>query len=571
MIIRQLVALIAKDLRVFFADRQALVLSFAAPIALASFMATVFGGAGPSVQSRIPILLVDEDGGTTSAAIVAGARSDPRLRAESVPRGTALAALRKGEVALAVVIPRGFGEAAADALVGDGPSPELRYLEDPTRRPEASLAEGLLTRVVLEAVSAESFGDLGADPLGDLAGSLSPVVPDEKGPGDDSVDRAEFLALFDRTDDPVGGPSRAEGREELLDAFPGLARWFEPDKPTQAPAPAGRGSGKGLTMPFVGRSESIIAGGAEGERGALAAHAFAGMIVQFVLFSAVEWGVGLLVERERGLWKRIRVAPVSRATLLAAKVLGSLVASLLIVAVVFGFGAATFGIRVRGDFAGFLLVAASFGWMAANFGLMVAALGRSPRGARSVSILAVLAMVMLGGGWIPGFLFPAWLQAVTPAIPARWAIDGFDGRAVPRLHARRGLPDGVRVPRLRRRVRGRGPRLVPLGRAVLIDLRREIAGPQAGLSPVARSATNSPISRTTSARCLDPAPARRRTRALPTIRPSATGESSRICSAPPIPKPMQIGRSVWPRSQATFSASSGGRLRRSPVIPATDT
>ena len=38
-----------------------------------------------------------------------------------------------------------------------------------------------------------------------------------------------------------------------------------------------------------------------------------------------------------------------------------------------------------------------------------------------------------------------------------------------------------------------------------------------------------------------------------------------------MPKPMQIGRSVWVRSQATFSARSGGRLVRSPVMPATET
>ncbi len=104
-------------------------------------------------------------------------------------------------------------------------------------------------------------------------------------------------------------------------------------------------------MPFVGRPEPIAAGGADAERSALAAHAFAGMVVQFILFSAMEWGVGLLVERERGLWKRIRVAPVSRATLLAAKVLGSMAASLLIAGAVFGFGAIAFGLRVRGSWA----------------------------------------------------------------------------------------------------------------------------------------------------------------------------------------------------------------------------
>jgi len=427
MMLRQIVALVSKDLRIFFVDRQAIILSFAAPIALASFMASIFGGSGPTVQSRIPILLVDEDRSEVSAAILTGAGRDPRLLADPASHESAMVTLRQGKVALVVMIPKGFGEASEDALIGQGTPPELTYLEDPTRRPEANLAEGLLTRVIFEAISASPLVGVDDRPLDDLSGSLGPAGSGPDGDGSPG-DRVEFLALFDRPDSPGEKADRARGRDELLQAFPGLDRWFDPGPPAEPkPGPRPDGPSNGLTMPFVTRSESIVEGGAEGERGALAAHAFAGMIVQFVLFSAVEWGVGLLGERERGLWKRIRVAPVSRRTLLAAKVLGSMVAALLIVGVVFGFGAAAFGIRVRGSFAGFVLVSVAFAWMAACFGLMVAALGRAPRSARSISLLAVLAMVMLGGGWIPSFLFPAWLQALTPAIPTRWAIDGFDG------------------------------------------------------------------------------------------------------------------------------------------------
>ena len=47
--------------------------------------------------------------------------------------------------------------------------------------------------------------------------------------------------------------------------------------------------------------------------------------------------------------------------------------------------------------------------------------------ARLTTLLAiVLLMVMLGGAWVPSFVFPAWLQKVTLVIPARWAVDGLD-------------------------------------------------------------------------------------------------------------------------------------------------
>ncbi|OLB61514.1 MAG: hypothetical protein AUI11_09445 [Acidobacteria bacterium 13_2_20CM_2_66_4] len=64
--------------------------------------------------------------------------------------------------------------------------------------------------------------------------------------------------------------------------------------------------------------------------------------------------------------------------------------------------------------------------MAATFGLLVAALGKTPASARGVTTLAVLMMVMLGGAWVPTFIFPAWLQQATLVVPARWAVDGLD-------------------------------------------------------------------------------------------------------------------------------------------------
>jgi ABC-2 type transport system permease protein len=57
---------------------------------------------------------------------------------------------------------------------------------------------------------------------------------------------------------------------------------------------------------------------------------------------------------------------------------------------------------------------------------LVAALGNSPATARGITTLAVLMMVMLGGAWVPSFVFPAWLQQFTLVVPVRWAVDGLD-------------------------------------------------------------------------------------------------------------------------------------------------
>ncbi len=424
-----LAALIRKDLLIFFTDRYAVILSFAAPIALASFMAAIFGGAGPSTATKIPIRLVDLDGGEVARSIVARARSEAMLDAAAAPREQAESAVRRGEAVAAVVIPEGFGDRAAEAVFGGPEPPELTFIGDPTHGSDLSLVRGLLTRLVLEAVTAGSLGDGaggglldGLDRDGDPVGRA--IGESLAGTADDGVDRAEFLGLFPGLS--PDGPVEDEARSDLLAAFPGLEGWFRPGGREAGPGPDPAGASSGLRMPFATRDVSI-ARGPDGTRAALAGHAFASMAVQFVLFSAIEWGIGLIQERQRGIWKRLRAAPVARATLLASKALGSAIVALSITLAVLGFGAVVFRFRVQGDPSALILVAVGYALTASTFGLLVAAVGRTPQAARSISILVVLVMVLLGGGWIPGFLFPAWLNRLTVAVPTRWAIDGFDG------------------------------------------------------------------------------------------------------------------------------------------------
>jgi ABC-2 type transport system permease protein len=100
--------------------------------------------------------------------------------------------------------------------------------------------------------------------------------------------------------------------------------------------------------------------------------------------------------------------------------------AMLILLVLFGFARLVFGVRIEGSLAGFLGVCAAFSLMTATFGLLIAALGKTPEATRGLAIFATLVMVMLGGSWVPTFVFPQWLQNLTVAVPTRWAMDGLD-------------------------------------------------------------------------------------------------------------------------------------------------
>jgi ABC-2 type transport system permease protein len=187
----------------------------------------------------------------------------------------------------------------------------------------------------------------------------------------------------------------------------------------------GAGSPKGgLTMPFRVSPEGVTAGRGVQYNGY--AHSFGGMGIQFLLMVGVDVGIATLVLRQRGVWKRMRAAPLSRTVLLGSRAASSAVTSMSTLIILFAFARVVFGVRIQGSMIGFLLVCAAFSFMTAAFGLLIATLGKTAEATRGLAILTTLLMVMLGGAWVPTFVFPKWLRAMTVVFPTRWAMDGLD-------------------------------------------------------------------------------------------------------------------------------------------------
>jgi ABC-2 type transport system permease protein len=223
-------------------------------------------------------------------------------------------------------------------------------------------------------------------------------------------------------------------RVQALPAPASAADTAAASAPTSAFAAAGAASPArgGLGIPFSTRDEAAVS-----ELGAQYnsyAHSFAGMGVQFILLMGVDMGVGLLLIRRMGLWKRLRAAPLSKAQLLGSRTASCALIGLIVFAVVYAAAMAFFGVRISGSVPGFVAVLVAFALLTSSFGLMVAALGRTPEATRGLAILATLLMVMLGGAWVPSFIFPPWLQTVSMWMPTHWAVDGLDAMTW------RGLP-----------------------------------------------------------------------------------------------------------------------------------
>jgi ABC-2 type transport system permease protein len=388
-----LAAMVRKDLLVFFSDRRSVIVSFVVPIAIASFFGSVFAGSGrDSEPPRITVSIVDQDVSAISTAILAGASTDKNLKLTTPSESEARSAVKNGKTAVAVVIPKGFGDAAGAAFFGDGTKPDLHFLYDPSRTIELGMVRGILTQHVMEAVSREMFGG------------------------------AQGRQLIEKTLLEVQSSGMAADQKRRLLEMLGSVQKFYADQ-GGVTAAAG-GERRGLTMPYAVHEEAMTSGATVAYNGY--AHSFAGMAIQFLLFAMANLGVEMLLERQRGLWNRLRSAPVSRLTLLAGKTASGAIISLMVLGVCFAFAIAVFRVRIEGSVVGFLAISVACSMMASTFGLLVAALGNSPATARGVTTLAVLMMVMLGGAWVPTFIFPVWLQQLTLVVPVRWAVDGLD-------------------------------------------------------------------------------------------------------------------------------------------------
>src|SRR5207237_157403 len=140
-------ALVTKDVLVYLKDRRAVLLSLAAPLALASFMAMLFGGIGGGSQSgTIPIRLVDDDATELSGKLVEAITGDKSLAAERTSQTAGRDAVRKGKATVAIVIPKGFGASAGRAMFGPVDRPVVTLLADPSHNAELGMVRGLLTQ-----------------------------------------------------------------------------------------------------------------------------------------------------------------------------------------------------------------------------------------------------------------------------------------------------------------------------------------------------------------------------------------------------------------------------------------
>ena len=386
-------ALIRNDLRIYMTDRRAMIIGVAVPILIAAFFGYVFGGNDSAEVGKIPVAIVDEDESAVSRAIAADFSREPLVLVQMLNREQAEQAVRAGKIQVAAVIPRDFGTGAIRALFSERARPQVELLIDPSQSMSSRVVEGLFVQHGMQEITKEAFS--GASGRAALA---------------DSIARLGGAS-------PADVPERAE-LKNLLEALRNL------NARVGSEGGGSVGLQRGMSIPYVVATRAITSARSVPYNGY--AHSFAGMTTQFILLAGIDAGIVLLLVRERGIWQRLRSAPLGKAQYLLARLISTALIGLFQFTLIYTAAIAIFKVRIGGSFIGFAALAVALCVLNAAFGLMLAAIGRSAAATRGIAIMATLLLVMMGGAWVPSFVFPKWLQQVSLALPTRWAVDGLD-------------------------------------------------------------------------------------------------------------------------------------------------
>ena len=157
--------------------------------------------------------------------------------------------------------------------------------------------------------------------------------------------------------------------------------------------------------------------------------------IQFIAPGMIAYGIAvgavfgaamtLITWRQKQLLRRLRLAPVSTATIVTSRVVVSLVVALVQLALFIGISVLPFlGLTLSGAWymAVPLVIAGTLAFLA--IGLFVGAVAKTQEGGSGLANLITLPMAFLSGAFIPLEAAPAWLGTIGKLLPLTYLVEG---------------------------------------------------------------------------------------------------------------------------------------------------
>jgi ABC-2 type transport system permease protein len=154
-------------------------------------------------------------------------------------------------------------------------------------------------------------------------------------------------------------------------------------------------------------------------------HASAGQIVTWVQITLLGAAEVLVDERLRGTLKRMLVMPTSRALILGGRVLATVLAGLLQIAILLIGGAVVFNVGWDKAPLAVTAISVAFALAVAGMGLLLATFVKTGGQASSAVVGLSMTMAALGGAWFPLEVTPPLFRQIVQILPSTWAMRAY--------------------------------------------------------------------------------------------------------------------------------------------------
>lgn len=409
---RPILAMAMKDLRLLLRDRGNAFFTFIFPILFAIFFGIVFSGGGGG--SAMSVVLVDEDATPGSAQFaddlaaaeglnVTRTAPGPEAKAPAPPLGRAdgETLVRKGKAVACIVIPKGFGEASGNVFAGQ--PIRVEALMDPSRNAEAGLLTGKLNEVAFMQLG-KSFNDPAR--MKSMVDTARETInkSTELGVSRKLLFNAFFSSLTDLTGTLAKPPESVAASSNGTD---------------------GADSKSNFTWKPIEVSVTKLESNPNEPRNAYEI-SFPQGVAWGLMGCVTAFGSSLATERARGTLMRLTTAPITRAQILLGKALACFIACLTVQALLLLVATLFFKVHVRQPATmAVALLCSSLGFV--GIMMVMSGLSRTEGSASGMGRALVLILAMIGGGTIPLFLLPPFMQTMSSVSPFKWAILAFEG------------------------------------------------------------------------------------------------------------------------------------------------
>lgn len=362
-----------KDLKVFFRDIKAVLLSFLLPIGLITLFGLTFGGIEERSASnnQTNILIADLDSTEITRDVIVKLDSLAEISVTTVGFDRGKEMIMNGNRLAMLVFYKGF----ADSVESGKPEPmELFY--DEARKMDAGLIQYALISNLMEILGPKTFKKK-------IMSSIKTKYPDMD---------TDMMTQIEGDISEQFAPADEDGKDNIM------------------------GKMGNLTITSLARKESV--------NWALI-QSFAGTAVMMLLFSVTAIGSSLLSEREDGTLKRLMYSPVSPIHIMFGKILFALVISVIQLSVMVVFTWLVLGMDIGYNVFYLLMVIVATAFACSGFGIFIAAISTSRKQAESMATIVILLMSAIGGSMIPLFFMPAFMQKIAVISLNYWAIQSF--------------------------------------------------------------------------------------------------------------------------------------------------